>query len=138
MALPIPVWAKANTIKFRESRVNPRQPAPRVVGGTAPESPIESTQTVLQMDDLQTHFFTPVGVVRAVDGVSYDLKSGETLGVVGESGCGKSVSALSILRLVANPPGRIVGGQIRFEGRNLLELSEAEMERIRGDRKSVV
>ena len=87
--------------------MNPRQPAPRVVGGTA----VESTQTVLQMEDLQTHFFTPVGVVRAVDGVSYALKSGETLGVVGESGCGKSVSALSILRLVANPPGRIVGGR---------------------------
>jgi len=114
--------------------VNPRQPAPRVVGGTA----VESTQTVLQMEDLQTHFFTPVGVVRAVDGVSYALKSGETLGVVGESGCGKSVSALSILRLVANPPGRIVGGAIRFEGRNLLELSEPEMERIRGNDISMI
>ena len=114
--------------------MNPRQPAPRVVGGTA----VESTQTVLQMEDLQTHFFTPVGVVRAVDGVSYALKSGETLGVVGESGCGKSVSALSILRLVANPPGRIVGGQIRFEGRNLLELSEPEMERIRGNDISMI
>jgi oligopeptide/dipeptide ABC transporter ATP-binding protein len=79
-----------------------------------------------------------VGVVRAVDGVSYALKAGETLGVVGESGCGKSVSALSILRLVANPPGRIVGGQIRFEGRNLLELSEPEMERIRGNDISMI
>ena len=118
--------------------MNPRQPAPRVVGGTAPESPIESAQTVLQMEDLQTHFFTPVGVVRAVDGVSYDLKSGETLGVVGESGCGKSVSALSILRLVANPPGRIVGGAIRFEGRNLLDLSEAEMEKVRGNEISMI
>ena len=92
--------------------MNPRQPAPRVVGGTA----VESTQTVLQIEDLQTHFFTPVGVVRAVDGVSYALKSGETLGVVGESGCGKSVSALSILRLVANPPGRIVGGADPLRG----------------------
>ena len=63
--------------------------------------------------------------MRAVDGVSYALHSGETLGVVGESGCGKSVTALSILRLVANPPGRIVGGAIRFEGSNLLELSES-------------
>ena len=114
--------------------MNPRQPAPRVVGGTA----VESTQTVLQMDDLQTHFFTPVGVVRAVDGVSYDLKSGETLGVVGESGCGKSVSALSILRLVANPPGRIVGGAIRFEGKNLLDLSESEMEKVRGNEISMI
>jgi oligopeptide/dipeptide ABC transporter ATP-binding protein len=90
------------------------------------------------MEGLQTHFFTAVGVVRAVDGVSYALKSGETLGVVGESGCGKSVSALSILRLVANPPGRIVGGAIRFEGRNLLELSETEMERIRGNEISMI
>jgi peptide/nickel transport system ATP-binding protein len=131
--LAYPVWAKTNTSNFRESRVNPRQPAPRVVGAA-----VESPQTVLEMADLQTHFFTPVGVVRAVDGVSYALKSGETLGVVGESGCGKSVSALSILRLVANPPGRIVGGSIRFEGRNLLELSEAEMERIRGNDISMI
>ncbi|HEV3494452.1 MAG TPA: ABC transporter ATP-binding protein, partial [Reyranella sp.] len=94
--------------------------------------------TILQIEDLQTHFFTAIGTVRAVDGVSYDLKSGETLGVVGESGCGKSVTALSILRLIANPPGRIVGGAIRFEGRNLLELSESEMERIRGNDISMI
>jgi oligopeptide/dipeptide ABC transporter ATP-binding protein len=94
--------------------------------------------TILQIDDLQTHFFTAIGTVRAVDGVSYSLKSGETLGVVGESGCGKSVTALSILRLVANPPGRIVGGAVRFEGRNLLELSESEMERIRGNDISMI
>ena len=75
-----------------------------------------SARPLLEIDNLQTHFFTPAGVVRAVDGVSYSLRSGETLGVVGESGCGKSVTALSILRLVANPPGRIVGGAIRFEG----------------------
>ena len=92
--------------------------------------------TVLEIEDLQTHFFTPGGVVRAVDGVSYSVKAGETLGVVGESGCGKSVTALSILRLVTSPPGRIVGGAVRFQGKNLLEQSEQEMERI--DRKSVV
>ena len=97
-----------------------------------------AAQTILQVDDLQTHFFTAVGTVRAVDGVSYALKAGETLGVVGESGCGKSVSALSILRLVANPPGRIVGGSIAFEGRNLLEVSETEMERIRGNEISMI
>ena len=72
------------------------------------------SQDVLQIEDLQTHFFTPGGTVRAVDGVSYAVQSGETLGVVGESGCGKSVTALSILRLVADPPGRIVGGAIRL------------------------
>ena len=97
-----------------------------------------AAQAILELDELQTHFFTAVGTVRAVDGVSYALKSGETLGVVGESGCGKSVSALSVLRLVANPPGRIVGGAIRFEGRNLLELSEPEMERIRGNEISMI
>ncbi|TAJ83376.1 ABC transporter ATP-binding protein [Reyranella sp.] len=97
-----------------------------------------AAQTILQIEDLQTHFFTAVGTVRAVDGVSYALKAGETLGVVGESGCGKSVTALSILRLVANPPGRIVGGAVRFEGRNLLEISEPEMERIRGNEISMI
>ncbi|HYX05068.1 MAG TPA: ABC transporter ATP-binding protein [Reyranella sp.] len=93
---------------------------------------------MLQIEDLRTHFFTAVGTVRAVDGVSYSLKPGETLGVVGESGCGKSVTALSILRLVANPPGRIVGGTIRLDGKNLLELSEAEMEKIRGNDISMI
>jgi oligopeptide/dipeptide ABC transporter ATP-binding protein len=99
---------------------------------------VAPARTVLEIDNLQTHFFTAVGTVRAVDGVSYALKAGETLGVVGESGCGKSVSALSILRLVANPPGRIVGGAIRFEGRNLLDLSEPEMEKVRGNEISMI
>ena len=89
--------------------------------------------TVLEIDDLKTHFFAPDGVVRAVDGVSYAVRGGETLGVVGESGCGKSVTALSVLRLVASPPGRIVGGAIRLMGKNLLDLSEADMEKIRGN-----
>jgi peptide/nickel transport system ATP-binding protein len=93
---------------------------------------------VLEIENLQTHFFTPGGVVRAVDGVSYSVRAGETLGVVGESGCGKSVTALSILRLVTTPPGRIVGGAIRFDGRNLLELSEREMEGIRGNDISMI
>ncbi len=95
-------------------------------------------KTILQIEDLQTHFFTAVGTIRAVDGVSYALKAGETLGVVGESGCGKSVTALSVLRLVANPPGRIVGGAVRFQGRNLLEVSETEMEGIRGNEISMI
>jgi oligopeptide/dipeptide ABC transporter ATP-binding protein len=96
------------------------------------------TDTVLEIENLQTHFFTAAGVVRAVDGVSYTLRSGETLGVVGESGCGKSVTALSILRLVANPPGRIVGGTIRFAGTNLLDLTEKKMEAIRGNDISMI
>jgi len=96
------------------------------------------TETVLEINDLQTHFFTAGGVVRAVDGVSYAVRSHETLGIVGESGCGKSVTALSVLRLVADPPGRIVGGHIRFEGVDLLELTESQMEAIRGNDISMI
>jgi peptide/nickel transport system ATP-binding protein len=93
---------------------------------------------LLAIDDLRTHFFTRDGVVRAVDGVSFGVGAGETLAVVGESGCGKSVTALSILRLVPSPPGRIVGGAIRFDGVDLLSLSEAEMRRIRGNDISMI
>jgi oligopeptide/dipeptide ABC transporter ATP-binding protein len=96
------------------------------------------TEPLLAVEDLKTHFFTDDGVVRAVDGVSYEIGAGETLAVVGESGSGKSVTALSILRLVAEPPGRIVGGRIMFKGRNLLELSPAEMRRIRGKEISMI
>jgi peptide/nickel transport system ATP-binding protein len=95
-------------------------------------------QPILEVDNLRTHFFTASGVVPAVDGVSYHVNAGETLGVVGESGCGKSVTALSILRLVASPPGRIIDGAIRFQGTNLLELSEPQMERIRGNQISMI
>ena len=84
------------------------------------------SRPLLEIDNLHTHFFTPAGVVRAVDGVSYSLRGGETLGVVGESGCGKSVTALSVLRLVSTPPGRIVDGAIRFEGTDLLGLTSTE------------
>ena len=79
------------------------------ITGSSVEADATPTEAILEIEDLRTHFFTPGGVVRAVDGVSYAVRSGETLGVVGESGCGKSVTALSILRLVASPPGRIVG-----------------------------
>ncbi|HZB94278.1 MAG TPA: ABC transporter ATP-binding protein [Stellaceae bacterium] len=95
-------------------------------------------EPLLSIEDLRTHFFTRDGVVRAVDGVSYAVGAGETLAVVGESGCGKSVTALSVLRLVPSPPGRIIGGAIRFAGRNLLELGEAEMRRIRGNEISMI
>ena len=93
---------------------------------------------LLAIEDLQTHFFTRDGVVRAVDGVSYAVGAGETLAVVGESGCGKSVTALSILRLVPSPPARIVGGAIRFEGVDLLQVGEGEMRRIRGNEISMI
>ena len=100
---------------------------------TAPER-----APLLEIRELKTHFFTRDGVVRAVDGVSCRLDPGETLAVVGESGCGKSVTALSILRLIASPPGRIVGGEVLFNGRNLLELPDAEMRRIRGNEISMI
>jgi oligopeptide/dipeptide ABC transporter ATP-binding protein len=93
---------------------------------------------LLEIDNLETHFFTSAGVVRAVDGVSWAVHAAETLGIVGESGCGKSVTALSILRLVADPPGRIVGGAIRFAGGNLLELNESDMEAVRGNEISMI
>lgn len=88
--------------------------------------------TLLEVKNLRTYFATARGEVRSVDDVSFSLAQGETLSLVGESGCGKSVTALSLLRLVT-PPGRIVGGEIRFAGRDLLTLSEAEMRTIRGD-----
>ena len=94
--------------------------------------------TLLEVKDLQTYFFTQEGVVKAVDGASYELEEGETLGLVGESGCGKSVSALSVMRLIPDPPGRTVGGEIIFEGRDLLKMSNSEMRRIRGKEISMV
>jgi oligopeptide/dipeptide ABC transporter ATP-binding protein len=96
------------------------------------------SEPLLEIRDLQTHFFTDDGVVRAVDGVSYDLHAGETLAVVGESGSGKSVTSLSVLRLVAEPPGRIVGGSIRFRGRDLVALPLEQMRAIRGKEISMI
>ncbi len=89
-------------------------------------------EPLLEIKGLKTHFFTDEGVVRAVDGVDLYIKPGETLGVVGESGCGKSVTALSVMRLIPTPPGRITEGQIMYNGRNLLDLSPAQMRKIRG------
>ena len=94
--------------------------------------------TLLSIKELRTHFFTEEGVVHAVDGVSYDVEEGETLALVGESGCGKSVSALSILRLIPNPPGKIVSGEIVFEGNDLLKADEDEIRHIRGNRIAMV
>ncbi len=94
--------------------------------------------TLLQVNDLRTHFFTYEGVVKAVDGVTYDLEEGETLGLVGESGCGKSVSALSVMRLVPDPPGKIVNGEIIFEGEDILKVAMEDMRRIRGAKISMV
>jgi oligopeptide transport system ATP-binding protein len=93
---------------------------------------------LLEVNNLKTYFFTEDGVVRAVNGVTWHLDEGETLALVGESGCGKSVTAMSILRLIPNPPGRIVDGSIIFEGRDLLKLTDAELRAIRGNRIAMV
>jgi oligopeptide transport system ATP-binding protein len=93
---------------------------------------------LLNVKDLRTYFYTDDGVVKAVDGVSYDLEEGETIGLVGESGCGKSVSALSLLRLIPTPPGKIVDGEAWFEGENLLKVDENEIRHIRGNRIAMI
>ena len=92
---------------------------------------------VLEVRNLKTHFFTDEGVVKAVDDVSFSVAKGKTLGLVGESGCGKSVTAMSITRLIS-PPGRIVGGEILLNGRNLAPLSDREMRQVRGAQISMI
>src|SRR6202035_161519 len=111
---------------------------PAAYVATLPRAPPARVEPVLDIADLRTWFFTRDGVVRAVDGVSFHVIPGETLAIVGESGCGKSVTALSVLRLIPSPPGKIVSGSIRFAGRDLLGLSEAEMQRIRGNEISMI
>ncbi|MGQ9682963.1 MAG: ABC transporter ATP-binding protein [Anaerolineae bacterium] len=94
--------------------------------------------TLLQVKDLRTQFVTQDGVVNAVNGISYELGEGETLGIVGESGCGKSVGVLSVMRLIPQPPGRIAGGEVWFGGRDLLKIDEAEMRQVRGNKIAMV
>ncbi len=93
---------------------------------------------LLSVEDLKTHFFTSKGVVHAVDGVSFYIDENESVGIVGESGCGKSMSAFSVMRLVPSPPGRIVGGTIYYRGKNLVNVSEKEMRKIRGKEIAMV
>lgn len=96
------------------------------------------TEDLLDVRNLHTHFFTHDGVVKAVDDVTFSVRRGEVLGIVGESGCGKSVTALSIMRLIASPPGRITSGTITFEGQDLLSLSDREIREIRGNRIAMI
>src|SRR6266545_2000396 len=88
---------------------------------------------LLEVKNLKTYFYTDDGIAKAVDDVSFELDKGETLGLVGESGCGKSVSALSIMRLIPDPPGKIVGGEILFKGENLVDFPEKRMQEVRGN-----
>jgi len=108
---------------------------------TVPAGAVTETDTaerILEVNGLQTYFFTREGIVKAVDDVSLYLNKGETLGVVGESGCGKSITALSIMRLVPDPPGKTIAGSVILDGRNLLELSEDEMRKVRGNEISMI
>jgi peptide/nickel transport system ATP-binding protein len=98
----------------------------------------DTTEALLEVDNLQTYFFTRQGVVKAVDGVSFTLRRGETLAIVGESGCGKSITALSLLRLIPDPPGRIVTGSIRLDGTELMQLDEGELRKVRGNDISMI
>jgi len=93
---------------------------------------------LLEVKGLRTQFFTQDGVVHAVNGISYDLNEGETLGIVGESGCGKTVSVLSVMRLIPQPPGKIVGGDVWFDGRNIMDLREDEVRQVRGNRIAMI
>jgi peptide/nickel transport system ATP-binding protein len=106
--------------------------------GSAMTAAHAANEPVLEIEGLQTYFFTRIGIIKAVDDVSFALRRNETLAIVGESGCGKSMTALSILRLVPDPPGRIVGGAIRLEGRDLMQLSLDEMRTVRGNDISMI
>ncbi len=97
-----------------------------------------SNEMALEVEGLKTYFFTRQGIVKAVDGVSFNLRKGETLGIVGESGCGKSITALSIMRLIPEPPGRIVGGKVTLDGTDLLAQDEKQMREIRGNDISMI
>ena len=94
--------------------------------------------TLLEVKNLRTYFYTYEGVVKAVDGISYEVEEGETLAIVGESGCGKSVGALSLMRLIPDPPGKIMDGEILFDGRDVLKVDPDDMREIRGGQMSMV
>jgi len=99
---------------------------------------IAQGEVILEVNDLRTYFYTRTSVVKAVDGISFNLRQGETLGIVGESGCGKTMTALSLLQLVPKPAGRIVGGEILLHGEDLVQKSEAEMRQVRGQKISMI
>ena len=99
---------------------------------------LSDNSTVLEVEDLRTYIYTRTSIVKAVDGISFNLKKGETLGIVGESGCGKTMTALSLLRLVPRPAGKIVTGEIRLNGSDLVQKTEEEMRAVRGRQISMI
>src|SRR5947208_5054178 len=105
---------------------------------TQPHAAPGANAPVLDVAGLKTYFFTRLGIMRAVDGVSFQLRPRETLAIVGESGCGKSMTALSLMRLIPEPPGRIVGGTVKLNGRDLLALDETAMRQVRGKDISMI
>ena len=111
-----------------------------VSGETAASKPRppEGADLMMEVDGLTTYFFTRQGIVKAVDDVSFYLQKGETLGIVGESGCGKSITALSLMRLVPDPPGKTVSGTVKLDGRDLLKMTPAEMRDVRGNEMSMI
>ena len=102
------------------------------------ETTTRKDKVLLEVKNLTTHFFTQDGVVKAVDGITYNVHEGEVVGIVGESGCGKSVGAMSVMKIIPNPPGRIVDGSVTFEGEDLVNMNEARMREIRGNRIAMV
>ncbi len=105
------------------------------LAGPQKEIPINN---LIEIKDLMTSFFTADGELRAVEGVNFEIEEGKTMGLVGESGCGKSVTALSIMRLIPSPPGKVVGGQVLLRGQDLLKLNGEQMRKIRGNEISMV
>src|SRR5690606_34525076 len=103
-----------------------------------PEEPMSPAKPLLEVEHLETTFSTEAGKLIAVDDVSFEIHEGEVVGLVGESGCGKTVTSKSILRLIPDPPGKISGGQIRFGGRDLVKLSEREMRKVRGNEIAMI
>ncbi len=126
-------WTQSAPSAQRAVAMNAGSPMTTTSTPTPPTpAAVPATENLLEVVDLRTYFFTRQGVVKAVDGVDFALKPKETLAIVGESGCGKSITALSLLRLIPDPPGRIISGSIKLDGVDLIDLDEEEMRRVRG------